>query len=123
MKSHFEPGKWNVICDTCGFQFKSGELKKTWDGRWVCPDDWEPRHVMDFLRPPASEKPLPYTRPEPAEIDGSPEYISGTIGIQEGTMPPPTNNGGIDTIIPDWENENGITGLWINNASVTGLWE
>lgn len=44
------PGSHWAVCDSCGFQFRAEELKETWDHRWVCNDDWEPRHPQDFLR-------------------------------------------------------------------------
>ena len=39
-----------AVCDSCGFQFRAEDLRETWDGRWVCEDDWEPRHPQEFLR-------------------------------------------------------------------------
>jgi hypothetical protein len=95
LKNHFESGQWNTICDRCGFKFKSGELRKTWDNFWVCPDDWEPRHVADFIKAPRPEKPIPWTRPEPSEIEGGPIYISESIGVQEHQLPPSTPHGSI----------------------------
>ena len=37
-------------CDSCGFQFRESEGMETWDGFWVCDDDFEVRHPQDFLR-------------------------------------------------------------------------
>ena len=92
----FESGQYNAICDRCGFKFKSGELQKTWDGLWVCKDDWEMRHIADFLRAPAPEKPLPYTRPEPEDTFIGPTYISESTGVQETALPASTNHGELD---------------------------
>jgi hypothetical protein len=60
---------YNVLCDRCGFKFKASELKKTWDNLWVCKDDWEPRHSLDFYKTKNDAHLLPYTRPDDAEVD------------------------------------------------------
>ena len=28
----YEAGQWNVCCDRCGFQYKSRQLRKEWNG-------------------------------------------------------------------------------------------
>lgn len=97
--NYFESGQANAICDRCGFRFKTGELTKTWDGFWVCHEDFEPRHIGDFIKAPAAEKPLPFTRPEPADTFVGAPYISETIGVQENSTPPvtgSTNHGDLD---------------------------
>lgn len=40
---------WN-ICDLCGCAIRNNESRKTWDGKVVCPDDWDYRHPQDFVR-------------------------------------------------------------------------
>lgn len=60
---------YNVICDRCGFQYKNYELKKEWTGLMVCNPCWEPRHPQDMIKAPREQRPLPYTRPEPPDID------------------------------------------------------
>lgn len=49
-KNDYEPGKWNVICDRCGFKFKNNKLRPEYTGLMVCSgqdtnDCWEPRPV------------------------------------------------------------------------------
>jgi len=83
----YKPGTWKVVCDRCGFVFRSNELKKTWDGLMVCEQDWEPRHIADFIKSPNTAPPLPFTRPEPADTLISVDYISESIGTQETTIP------------------------------------
>lgn len=46
----FKDGSWNALCDVCSFKFKSGDLKKRWDGLLVCQDDWELDHPQKYLR-------------------------------------------------------------------------
>jgi hypothetical protein len=58
----------NVICDRCGFKFKAGELRRTWDGLWVCREDWEPRHPQDYVKGVRDiQKPV-LSRPEAPDI-------------------------------------------------------
>lgn len=73
---------YNVICDVCGFKFKNTELKKRWDGLWVCKDDWETRHPLDFYKPRNDTHTLPYTRPEPSDGVAS-GYPHGYRLVQE----------------------------------------
>lgn len=49
-KTYFEGGQWNAACFRCGWKFKSGELRKTWQGFWACDRCWEPRQPQDFAR-------------------------------------------------------------------------
>jgi len=83
--------QWNAVCDVCGYEFKNHQLKQRWDGKMVCKEDWEPRHPQDFAKIPRTEQPLPWTRPEPADIDVSPTYDT-TSGTQENTRPSGTFN-------------------------------
>ena len=62
-------GSWNALCDVCGFKFKARDLKKRWDGAYVCKDDWEPRHPSDLYRPPIEDPSVPWTRPDPDTSD------------------------------------------------------
>ena len=39
--------RWSV-CDVCGRDFRVSRLKETWDGNFVCPADWEPRHKQEL---------------------------------------------------------------------------
>lgn len=67
MQNYYKPGCWNVVCSVCGVQFKSDEIKKRWDGALVCKDDWEPRHILDFIKPKPERAGVPYAAPEPAD--------------------------------------------------------
>ena len=41
------------ICDITGFRYRRREMKKTWDGLIVGPDQWSPKH------PQLDPKPTP----------------------------------------------------------------
>ena len=61
--SYFLAGQWNVSCDRCGLKIKSSVARKTWDGFYVCPEHWEPRQPLDFLRGIKDTQSVPYSRP------------------------------------------------------------
>lgn len=63
-KDYLKRGGQNVICDRCGFKFKSEELKKEWQGFMVCEICFEPRHPQDLIRSVPEQTKRPYYRPE-----------------------------------------------------------
>lgn len=67
MRNYLELGKWNVICDRCGFEFKNDELRKEWTGLMVCSKCWEPRHPQTLIRVPKDDPSVPWSRPEPPD--------------------------------------------------------
>ena len=82
---------YNVICDRCGFKYKDHQLKKEWTGLMVCEPCWESRHPQDFVRARPDQKPLPWTRPRPADIDvGVALNATTQTSIPDGTFT--TNN-------------------------------
>ncbi len=83
--------QYNVICDVCGFKFKNHELKQRWDGKMVCSADFEHRHPQDFAKIPRTERPVPWARPRPIDIDVGPTYDTSS-GTQENTVPSGTFN-------------------------------
>lgn len=64
-------GSWNVICDVCGFKFKACDVRKQWDGQktlYVCREDYEQRHPMDFQKGFPDDQTVPFTRPDPDDV-------------------------------------------------------
>lgn len=55
---------WNVLCPVCGFKKKSTEMRKRWDGLWVCSEDWEQRHPIDFINIKAEDISVPFSYPD-----------------------------------------------------------
>jgi hypothetical protein len=78
MRSYFKAGSYNVICDLCGFKFKSHQLKQRWDGAMVCSKDFELRHPADLIRVPREITVPAWTRPE---LD--PIYLWGDFLLTE----------------------------------------
>ena len=58
----FSSGDWNVICDVCGRKMKASSSKKRWDGAIVCPEDYETRHIQEFLKVSPDKISVPYIR-------------------------------------------------------------
>ena len=49
-KPGWKPGRWQSICDRCGFKYHSDKLQKEWTGLMVCGGCYETRNPQDFLR-------------------------------------------------------------------------
>ena len=86
--NYYRSGQFNFICDVCGRKLKSNEAFDRWDGFKVCKDDWEPRHEQDLIRAPNPDKPIPWSRPEAADVFISITYSSS--GVQDQTVPQTT---------------------------------
>ena len=61
-------GDHNAVCYECGRKRKASELKKHWQGYWVCPEHWEPRQPQDFVRSVPDVITPPWTQPMPADV-------------------------------------------------------
>jgi NAD-dependent SIR2 family protein deacetylase len=65
----FATGKYSqAICDRCGYQYPYLELRKEWNGLFVCPECYEPKHPQ--LDPPyhaADPEALKNARPDREE--------------------------------------------------------
>lgn len=88
MRNWFKSGEWNVWCMVCNRKIKSGTALKRWDGLIVCPDDYENRHPMDFLRTRNEKISVPFASPTSfTQFDGPnyPEYpfctAEGSSGV------------------------------------------
>lgn len=73
--NNYEHGQWNAVCDRCGFEYKSRQLSKEWNGLRTCKgagtnECWEPRHPQDFVRGKIDNQTVPWTRPE-SDLDVS----------------------------------------------------
>jgi hypothetical protein len=90
MKSHRAiVGDYNGVCDRCGFEFKASELLDTWDGLRVDIRCWEPRHILDYVKPPANrpEGAVPFVRKE-----GDPDFsrVPAAIAAVDDALPAST---------------------------------
>lgn len=88
---YYKPGDNNAVCDRCGKPFKASQLKKTWDGLWVCERDWEPRHPQDFVRGVKDDPHVRISRPWPKTDAFVPAAES--LPIPADGVPPSTSGG------------------------------
>ena len=63
----FEEGGWNAVCFECGRKRKASQLKKHWQGYYVCPEHWEARQPQDFVRSVPDVQTPPWAQPMPAD--------------------------------------------------------
>lgn len=68
VKNYYVAGQWNVVCQRCGFRFKSGELQQEWTGLRVCSKCYEPRHPQTLIKVPEERSSVPWTSPEPTDL-------------------------------------------------------
>jgi len=64
-KNYYLSGQWNVTCDVCSKKIKSNNAKHRWDGFITCPDCWEQRQPLDFIRARVDKITVPFQRPIP----------------------------------------------------------
>ena len=64
---HLDLGDWNVVCFECGNKRKASQMRKHWQGYYVCPEHWEGRHPQDFVRAVQDIQTPPWVQPKPAD--------------------------------------------------------
>ena len=77
-------GDYNAVCYQCGQKRKASMLKKHWQGYFVCPEHWEPRHPQDFVRGLPDIQTPPWAQPEPADtfvLTCTPDGSSAMPGV------------------------------------------
>lgn len=64
-------GDWNALCYSCGFKFKASQMKKFWQGYYLCQTCWNPRQPQDFVRnvPDVQTPPWVQLRPDPIFVE------------------------------------------------------
>jgi hypothetical protein len=67
MSAQYIPGDFYRICDRCGSKFRASQTYRTWDGLFVCAEDFETRHPQDFVRGTKDLQNVPDPRPEALE--------------------------------------------------------
>lgn len=75
MKRYYKAGSWNSLCDRCGFEYKSDQLKKEWAGLMVCGGCFETRHPQTLIRVPREDSAIPWARPEATDIFIGPQEL------------------------------------------------
>jgi hypothetical protein len=75
--TYFKPGGWNVWCQRCGRKIKNDQIKKEWDGLFVCAPCFEERHPQDMVRGVLDQQSVPYAVPEIADRYTLPAAVTG----------------------------------------------
>lgn len=110
----YRKGDWKVICDRCGLQFHASELRRTWDGLYVCRADYEPRHPQDFVKGIPDKQSVPWTRTEGTFVLAGDVSVGTEYGNDEGdesttnstnyvSIPVPTTGERFNTITEEFE--------------------
>lgn len=63
---YYTPGTWNTICFQCGFKRKASDMRRHWQGYYVCPEHWEMRQPQDFVRAIPDVQTPPWEQLRPA---------------------------------------------------------
>jgi hypothetical protein len=63
-------GDYNCVCFECGRKRKASQLKRHWQGYYVCPEHWEPRQPQDFVRGVVDNPSVPWVQPRAQEYIG-----------------------------------------------------
>src|ERR1700749_561149 len=77
---YFVGGDWNAYCARCGGKFKASQLRKQWQGYYVCPDDWEQRQPQDFVRSIREHPEVPWAQ-NPADL-----FVTAPISFQNNKL-------------------------------------
>jgi hypothetical protein len=80
-------GDYNTVCFECGRKRKASTLKRHWQGYYVCPEHWEPRHPQDFVRGLPDIQTPPWAQPMPADQFVLTCTLEGVSAIPELAMP------------------------------------
>lgn len=96
-KDYYKQGSWNSVCAVCGFKKKSDELKKRWDGVYVCEQDWEPRNILDFFKVRPDHQAVPWTQHDTTVVNTEFTWVDGSNSFD-------WQGGPISTSLYYWEN-------------------
>lgn len=67
MNEGYVAGDFWRICDRCGFKKRASQTFRTWEGLYVCAEDYETRHPQDFVKGRRDNQNVPNPRPEPVD--------------------------------------------------------
>lgn len=97
--TYFKSGEYNAVCDVCGFLYKASQLRKRWDGLYVCHKDYEIRQPLDYpvlvLDDPAPNWSRPYGLD--LNTNGTELELVGRVQISSGSGSSPEIQGILST--------------------------
>jgi len=128
------PGDYWMVCDVCGFDYRWSQMRKRWDGAWVCAKDWEPHNPQDFVKARKEKIAVPVARPSQVDFTNSTTLaVAGVIGDLTITVASATSISdedsigiGLDDGTVQWTTVNGdpvgalvtLTGSLIDEAAI-----
>ncbi len=75
------------ICDITGFRYRLRDMKMTWDGLLVGPDQWSPKHPQLMPRPtPVDPQALQITRPDQAADGNDNNFFTVYTNVGNGKL-------------------------------------
>lgn len=75
------------ICDITGFRYRLKDMKMTWDGLLVGPDQWSPKHPQLMPKPtPVDPQALQITRPDQAAGGNDNNFFSVYTNVGSGKL-------------------------------------
>tara|TARA_R100000005_G_C4977863_1_gene188620 strand:- start:96 stop:410 length:315 start_codon:yes stop_codon:yes gene_type:complete len=84
MTSYAKGSKAYGICDITGFRYRLKDMKKTWDGLLVGPDQWDAKHpqltpVRNVVDPQALKNPRPQEKDDNTSFQVITNFGDGLI--------------------------------------------
>ena len=71
----FASGKYSYgICDISGFRYKLKDMRMTWDGLLVGPDQWDPKHPQ-LMPKPSAQDPQAVKNASPDVVDDNSAFL------------------------------------------------
>lgn len=86
-EDYYADGSWNAVCYFCGFRYKATELRRHWQGFYVCPKCFEVRQPQDFVRAIPDVQTPPWVQPRPAAVYAAACYPNDTTAIPRRAIP------------------------------------
>ena len=75
------------ICDITGFRYRLKDMKKTWDGLLVGPDQWSPKHPQLQRKPtPIDPEALKDARPDPSSDGNDNNFFIVYTNVGDGKL-------------------------------------
>jgi hypothetical protein len=84
---YFDLGDWNATCYECGRKKKASYLRKHWQGYYVCPEHWEPRHPQDFVQAIPDNMTVPWAQPQTDAFTGPKCTLAGQTAVPSWAIP------------------------------------
>ena len=88
MRTRAYPGDWRAYCEVCGFtrKYRASQMQQRWDKKMVCPDDWEERQPLDFVKTQVEDFSVPWSnatslQAQHLNYDNQPSFACSPIAV------------------------------------------